>query len=128
MQNQKPLSWCFYRCAIEGAAALAALLLIPSEGGKLSPARLALIGILLASIVLWMYLGIRPPGGLQRFVRPASIISAALLGRTFGLLLFLLRYLNAKGRLPAAFLVRPSCAYSGLIEAAFSPFCPRVTS
>ncbi len=39
-------SWFFYLCALEGAAAIAALFLIPSEGGRLSLARLALIGFL----------------------------------------------------------------------------------
>ncbi|HET9590101.1 MAG TPA: glycosyltransferase family 39 protein, partial [Anaerolineales bacterium] len=111
MQNQKPLSWFFYLCAIEGAAALAALLLIPSEGGRLSPARLALIGTLLTLIVLWLYLGIRPPAGLHRFARPASIISAALLGLTFGLLLFLLRYLDPDRLLPAYERLSPLLGY-----------------
>ncbi|HJR81401.1 MAG TPA: glycosyltransferase family 39 protein [Anaerolineales bacterium] len=91
---QKNLSWFFYLCAIEGAVAMAALLLIPSEGGNLSPTRLALIGILLASCIVWAYFGIRSPGEVQRLARPGFILLAALLSLTFGLLLFLLRYLD----------------------------------
>lgn len=94
MQMQKPFSWFFYLCALEGAAALAALLLIPSEGGSLSLARLALISTLLASCLLWIYFGFRPPRGLGRLARPRSIIIFALLALTLGLLLFLLRYLD----------------------------------
>ena len=94
MQIQKPLSWFFYLCAIEGAVALTALLLIPSEGGNLSLARLTLISILLAFCSLWMYLGVRPPHGIDKFARPAFIVICALLSVGLGLLLFLLRYLD----------------------------------
>jgi hypothetical protein len=45
----------FYLCALEGAAVIAALLLIPSEGGTLSPARLALIAFALLFMVGWIY-------------------------------------------------------------------------
>jgi len=94
MQIQKPLSWFFYLCAIEGAVALTALLLIPSEGGNISLARLTLISILLASCILWMYLGFRPPHGMDKLARPAFIVICALLSLSLGLLLFLLRYLD----------------------------------
>jgi len=94
MQIQKPLSWFFYLCAIEGAVALTALLLIPSEGGNLSLARLILISILLAFCILWMYLGFRPPHGINKLARPAFIVTSALLSIVLGLLLFLLRYLD----------------------------------
>ena len=94
MRVQKPLSWFFYLCAIEGAVALTALLLIPSEGGNLSIARLTLIGLLLAFCILWMYLGLRPPHGLDKLARPALIVTFALLSIVLGLLLFLLRYLD----------------------------------
>jgi hypothetical protein len=94
MQNQKNLSWFFYLCAIEGAVALTALLLIPSEGGNLSFARLTLIGILLALCLLWVSLGFRPRRELHlRLAHPRFILLAALLTLTSGLLLFLLRYL-----------------------------------
>ena len=94
MQIQKPLSWFFYLCAIEGAVALTALLLIPSEGGNISLARLALISVLLASCILWMYLGFRPPHGIDKFARPAFIVTSALLSVGLGLFIFLLRYLD----------------------------------
>jgi len=50
---QKPHSWFFYLCAIEGAVATAALLSIPSEGGSLSPARLALVGFITLISIAW---------------------------------------------------------------------------
>ena len=94
MQIQKPLSWFFYLCAIEGAVALTALLLIPSEGGNISLARLTLISMLLAACILWMYLGFRPPHGIDKFARPAFIGTSALLSVGLGLFIFLLRYLD----------------------------------
>lgn len=94
MQIQKPLSWFFYLCAIEGAVALTALLLIPSEGGNISLARLTLISILLACCILWMYLGFRPPHGMDKLARPALIVTSALLSVGLGLFMFLLRYLD----------------------------------
>lgn len=101
MQKQKNLSWFFYLCAIEGAVALTALLLIPSEGGNLSFARLTLIGVLLAFCILWASLGFQPPRELHlRLTQPGFILLAALLSLTFGLLLFLLRYLDPDRFLP----------------------------
>jgi hypothetical protein len=95
MQTQKNLSWFFYLCAVEGAVALTALLLIPSEGRNLSFARVTLIGLLLAFCFLWALLGFRPPRELHlRLARPRFILLATFLALTFGLLLFLLRYLD----------------------------------
>src|SRR5687767_2126136 len=94
MQIQKPLAWFFYLCAIEGAVALTALLLIPSEGGNLSLARLTLISILFAFCILWIYLRFRPPHGIDKLARPTFIVISALLSVGLGLLLFLLRYLD----------------------------------
>lgn len=85
---------------MEGALALVALFSIPSEGGSLSLARLALLAILFAFILIWIYFGLRPPHGLENFARPLPIIASALLSVTFGLLLFLLRYLNPERFLP----------------------------
>jgi hypothetical protein len=93
----KDYSWFFYLCALEGAAAIAALFLIPSEADRLSPARLALIGFIAAICIMWIYLAIRPPRVLNALARPSSILISAFLSVTFGLLLFLLRYLNPEG-------------------------------
>jgi hypothetical protein len=95
----KSYSWFFYLCALEGAAAIAALLLIPSEGGRLSPARLALLGLILLICLTCFLLGYRRPAGLKLLARPASIILAALLSLAFGLSLFLLRYLDPENSL-----------------------------
>jgi hypothetical protein len=94
MQIQKPLAWFFYLCATEGAVALTALLLIPSEGGSISLARLILVSILVAFCILWIYLGSRPPHGMAKLARPALIVTSALLSIVLGVLLFLLRYLE----------------------------------
>jgi hypothetical protein len=90
----KTHSWFFYLCALEGAAAMAALFLIPSEGGRLSPARLALIGLIAAIAMTWLILGLRRSRLPNRLARPAFIVVTAFLAVVFGLLLFLLRYLN----------------------------------
>lgn len=79
---------------IEGVAALIFLFLIPSEGGRISPARLALISILLAMSLLWAYLGLKHPFYLNRFARPFYIAVFAILSFVLCLVLFLLRYLN----------------------------------
>ena len=96
---QKSHSWFFYLCASEGAVAIAALLLIPSEGGSLSLARLVLIGSILVLCVGWIYLGFHSPPVWHRFIGPTAILIATLLSLIFGLLLFLLRYLDPQGLL-----------------------------
>ncbi|HZJ23709.1 MAG TPA: glycosyltransferase family 39 protein [Anaerolineales bacterium] len=73
--------------------AIYALLIIPSEGGRVSISRIALIALLLAFVVLWIALGIRPPHSLQKLAHPAFILLSALIALAFSLLLFLLRYL-----------------------------------
>ena len=90
----KSHSWFFYLCALEGAAAIAALFLIPSDEGRLSLARLALIGLIFVIGIFWLILGFRPPQELEKLARPASILLSAIFTPVFGLLLFLLRYLN----------------------------------
>src|SRR5215211_5628885 len=95
----KSPSWFFYLCALEGAAVAAALFLIPSEGGKLSLARLALLSFVLAISVVCTVLGWRPPQRFANLARPPFIIFSALLSLAFGLLLFLLRYLDPENSL-----------------------------
>jgi 4-amino-4-deoxy-L-arabinose transferase-like glycosyltransferase len=92
---QRSHSWFYYLCAIEGATAIARLLSISSEGGRLSLARLSLIDLILFICIIWIALGFRGLHGLEfRFARPSFIFASALLSLTFGVLLFLLRYLN----------------------------------
>lgn len=95
----KSHSWFFYLCALEGAAAIAALFLIPSEGGRISIARLALIGFIFAISIAWIALGLRRPQVLEPFARPAFIVLAALLFLTLGFALFFLRYLHPENSL-----------------------------
>lgn len=82
---------------------MAALLSIPSEGGMfgLSPARLALVGVILAIGLAWMGLALNVRRLTERLAALAStryIGLAALSALTLGLLLFLLAYLAAPER------------------------------
>ena len=96
----KSHSWFFYLCALEGAAAIAALFLIPSEGGRLSLARLALISFIAALCIGWIYLG--KEGGRQAYRYtsiyatrlPVYLYACVLTSLALALLIFLLRYLS----------------------------------
>ena len=92
-------SWFFYLCALEGAAAIAALFLIPSEDGRLSLARLSLISFLALICICWIILGLRRPQGLEKIARPTFIILSAIFSLVFAFTLFLLRYLNPENSL-----------------------------
>lgn len=94
-----PKSKFFFLCSIEGAVALVALLLIPSESATLSPARLALAAIIFSLILISAWSAFRPPQ-LDRLARTPLILSVTLLSLTFSLILFLLRYLNPEAFLP----------------------------
>ena len=115
----KSHSWFFYLCALEGAAAIAALFLIPSEGGRLSPARLALIGIIFFLCVGWIYLGARRPSAVEKLVHPAFIILCAFLALMFGFLLFLLRYLNPENSLSTYQRLSPLLWYLLILSSQF---------
>ena len=80
-KSQTPL--LFYLCALEGVAVIAALLSIPSEGGTLSPARLALISIALIFVGGWVYAGLRLTRDLKQLARPKFILLFALLSLAF---------------------------------------------
>ena len=108
---QKHRSWFFYLCALEGAAAIAALFLIPSEGGRLSIARLALIGVILTLSIGWTAVGFRHPRFLDKLIHPAFIVLFAVLSFTLGLLLFLLRYLDPENSLSAYERLSPLLLY-----------------
>ena len=72
---QRSHSRFFFLCAAEGVLALFALLLIPSEGGSFSLARLALVGAIVALSGLGIYLGFRPPRDLDKLARPGVILA-----------------------------------------------------
>ena len=95
----KSHSWFFYLCALEGAAATAALFLIPSEGGRLTLARLALIGLISVIWVAALILAVRRPRGLEKLAQPRFIVLSALLALAFASFLFLLRYLQPENSL-----------------------------
>jgi hypothetical protein len=94
MCTKKPHKWLFYLSALEGAAVIAALLSIPSEGGTLSPARLALLVGAFGLSTMWIAAGRRFSDRLGQLARPGVIIFFAVLALSFSLILFLLRYLN----------------------------------
>ena len=103
MSIRRVPSWFFYFCAAEGFLALAGLLLVPSEGGVLSPLRLALIITILTVMLGWIYLGLRVPRaqrGRDLFFSQTALRISAFLSLTFGLFLFLLRYLDPERFLP----------------------------
>ena len=94
MSGKRIFSLLFYLFAVEGAIAFGWLLSIPSEGGRISPARFVLLACLFLPAAIWAYLGYRPPGDLRKFARPAIINGIAVLFLLLCLTLFLLRYLD----------------------------------
>lgn len=97
----KFLPWYFFAAAFQSLLAAAALLRVPSEG--LSPARLALLGILAFLFLSENGLGLYSRRNLIRFEKfftTPVVFSSALLSLTFSLILFLLRYLNPERLLP----------------------------
>jgi hypothetical protein len=94
MSGKRIFSLLFYIFAVEGAIAFGWLLSIPSEGGRISPARFVLLACLFLPAAIWAFLGYRPPGDLRKFARPAIINGIAVLFLLLCLTLFLLRYLD----------------------------------
>jgi hypothetical protein len=116
---QKHRSWFFYLCAMEGAAAIAALFLIPSEGARLSFARLALIGFIFLTCIIWIYAGLRLPHVPDNAPSPVYFYTCVLLTVTFGLSLFLLRYLNPERSLSAYARLSPLLWYLLILSIQF---------
>ncbi len=121
----------FLLSILEGLAALAALLVIPSEG--LSLARLALIGAILLPLVASIYFFIRSLNVDWRARVTAALtarpnfsrvlaFSSSLLFLTFGLLLFLLRYYNPEATASYYVRARPALTYLLLLAAQSSIF------
>lgn len=125
---QKSPSWFFYLCALEGAAAIAALFLIPSEGGRLSPARLALIGLIAALCIGWTYLGTAGARQVENQIRkhanrlPIYLYTCVLASLVLGLLLFLLRYLDPERSLSAYQRLSPLLFYLLILSVQLSFF------
>ncbi|GJQ51569.1 MAG: hypothetical protein HKUEN02_04160 [Anaerolineaceae bacterium] len=113
------ISTLFFLCGVEGAVALTALLLIPSESAHLSLARLALIAIFVALIALSVWQGFRP-FRMERFAQPRPIAFLALLALTLSLTLFLLRYLNPQTSLPIYARLSPLLWYLLILSIQFA--------
>ncbi len=96
------LPWLLFATAFESFIAAALLTLIPSESG-LSPARLALLGILALFFFGGIFGGFSARRDVMRFKRALStpvIFSFSGAALTLSLILFLLRYLNPQRLLP----------------------------
>jgi hypothetical protein len=130
---QKSHSWFFYLCAIEGAVAIAALISIPSEGGSLSPARLALVGFIALIAIGCLYLGLRPPSiinskqvdkytGTQTTHLRVYLFTCVLASLSLGLLIFLLRYFNPESFLSTYQRLSPGLWYLLVLSIQFSIF------
>ncbi|HET9913169.1 MAG TPA: glycosyltransferase family 39 protein, partial [Anaerolineales bacterium] len=119
---QRSQSWFFYLCAIEGAAAIAALLAIPSEGGRLSPARLILMGLIAVLCIAWIVVGFRRPRGLDKLNRPVYLFTCVLSSLILSLLLFFLRYLNPQGLLSTYQRLSPLLWYLLILSVQLSFF------
>lgn len=94
MKDQRTHSWVFYLFSFQGLIAFGWLLSIPSDGGKISPARFVLLVSLLFISILWVYLGYRLPQNLNHFARPAYIKGGVFLSLLLCLILLLLKYLD----------------------------------
>ncbi|WKZ49741.1 MAG: hypothetical protein QY329_09785 [Anaerolineales bacterium] len=115
----------FLLAFIEGLAALAALFLIPAE--SLSLARLALVGAILFPLAASGWMFVRSLDGdwrvrrLDPTARPnlfrALAFSSPLLFLTFGLILFLLRYLDPAATASYYERARPPLTYLILLAA-----------
>src|SRR5690349_8506967 len=113
---QQHRSWFFYLCALEGAAAIAALFLIPTEGARISLARLALIGFIFMIGIAWLIVGLRPPSGWEKLARPRYILLSAMLSLVFGAFLFLLRYLHPESSLSTYQRLSPLLWYLSVLS------------
>ena len=122
----KSHSWFFYLCALEGAAAIAALFLIPSEGGSLSPARLALIGFIAVTCAGWVYFGWAGGRPVSNHISkypirlPVYLSTCVLVSLALALLLFLLRYLNPENSLSTYQRLSPLLWYLLVLSIQFS--------
>lgn len=97
----KYLPWFFLAAAFQSLLAFAALLRVPSEG--LSLARLALLGVMAILFFTGIGLGLysrRNPTRFEPLFTTPVVLSSTLLNLIFGLILFLLRYLNPERFLP----------------------------
>lgn len=100
MKSQTTYSWIFYLFSFQSFIAFWWLFSIPSDDGRISPARFMLFAILLFISAFWIYFGYRPPGNLNRFTRPSYIKGIAVLSLLLYLVLLLLRLLAPDRLLP----------------------------
>ncbi|HUI89858.1 MAG TPA: glycosyltransferase family 39 protein [Anaerolineales bacterium] len=123
MKNNKSLwRWFCSFAALEAGAALLVLFFVPHEGGSFSIIRLALFGILLAFLILWIYFLARPPTRLDSFVRPSLAQVSALLAVILGWSLYFLRYLDPQRLLPYYQRLGPIVLYLLVVALQFSIF------
>ncbi len=114
--------WFFSLAALEAGAALLLLFLVPHEGSSFSLTRLAMFGVLIAFLILWIYFFARPPKWLDFLIRPSFAFVSALLAVTLGWSLFFLRYLDPERLLPYYQRLSPLLFYLLILAFQFSIF------
>src|SRR5574341_364821 len=114
--------WFFVLAALEAGAAFFALLSVPRQAGGYSLSRLAMLGLLSVFFILWTYTALRLPRGLDGMTRPSLALLSALLSLTFGVALFLLRYLDPERLLPYYQRLSPLLFYLLLLSFQFALF------
>lgn len=114
--------WFFLFAALEAGAALLVLFLVPHQGGSFSLTRLAMFGILLGFLILWMYFFARRPARSGFLIRPSLASLSALLAVALGMSLFLLRYLDPDRYLPYYQRLAPILFYLLVLALQFSVF------
>ena len=120
--NASNWRWLFLLAALEAGAALLSLFLVPHEGSSFSLTRLAMFGILIVFLVIWIYFFARPPKRLDFLIRPSFAFISALLAVTLGWSLFFLRYLDPERSLPYFQRLSPLLFYLLILAFQFSVF------
>ncbi len=108
--------------ALEAGAAFFILALGPRTGTSLSLSRFAMLVLLFAFFVLWIYFAVRLPIGLVYSAQPAYALFTAFLAVTIATALFFLRYLDPGRFLPFYQRLSPLLFYLLLLTIQFSLF------
>ncbi len=108
--------WFFFAAALEAGAAFYTLARVPREGSGglllgFSPARLAMLALLLGFFSLWTWCGLRLASRFKLAPANRLILTATLAALLLGLGLFLLRYLDPERLLPAYQRLSPLLFY-----------------
>ncbi len=103
--------WFFFAAALEAGAAFFALISIPHGGSGFSLSRLAVLALLAAIGLAWIFLGFRLPSWRELLVKPALIWLSFALAVILSVALFLLRYLDPERLYPYYLRLNPLLFY-----------------